>query len=175
MSVARWMEPLLDAEQMRATDSWAIETKGLPSLELMERAGAGLAHVISQRAPSGRVTVVCGKGNNGGDGLVAARVLRKAGRDVDVLAVWPPDWMQGDAQEQVRRLPGPSPRSFAADRLDGTHLIVDALLGTGATGAPREPLDQVIEAINFSKAQVLAADVPSGVIRRTRSRPDSAT
>ena len=174
MSVARWMEPLLDAEQMRATDSWAIETKGLPSLELMERAGAGLAHVISQRAPSGRVTVVCGKGNNGGDGLVAARVLRKAGRDVDVLAVWPPDWMQGDAQEQVRRLPGPSPRSFAADRLDGTHLIVDALLGTGATGAPREPLDEVIEAINAAKAQVVAADVPSGVDASTGEVPGPA-
>ena len=109
MSLPRWMEPLLAADQMRATDQWAIETKGIPSLELMERAGEGLARVIAERAPAGRIAIVCGKGNNGGDGLVAARLLRRAGRDVEVLAVWPPQWLQGDAAEQLRRLPGPEP------------------------------------------------------------------
>ena len=71
--------PLPDAEQMRATDRWAIEERGVPSLDLMERAGEGLAAVVARHAPGGRIVVVCGKGNNGGDGLVAARLLR-AGR-----------------------------------------------------------------------------------------------
>jgi hydroxyethylthiazole kinase-like uncharacterized protein yjeF len=163
VSLPRWMEPLFQAPEMRATDAWAIETKGVPSLDLMERAGEGLARVVAQRAPAGRIAIVCGKGNNGGDGLVAARLLRQAGRDVEVLAVWPPEWMQGDAQEQVRRLPGAAPATYDAARLDRAHVIVDALLGTGSTGAPRDPAAQVIEEMNAAKARVVAADVPSGV------------
>ena len=62
----------------------------MPGIELMERAGAGLAELVSQRAPEGRVAVVCGKGNNGGDGLVVARLLRDAGREVDVLLLGSP-------------------------------------------------------------------------------------
>jgi ADP-dependent NAD(P)H-hydrate dehydratase / NAD(P)H-hydrate epimerase len=157
------MEPLLDAELMRGTDKWAIETKGVGGLDLMERAGEGLARVVAQRAPSGRITIVCGKGNNGGDGLVAARLLREAGREVDVLAVWPAKWMGDDAREQVRRLPGAQPASFTPERLERGQVIVDALLGTGSTGAPREPADAVIEAMNDAKAPVVAADIPSGV------------
>jgi NAD(P)H-hydrate epimerase len=156
-------EPLLDAEQMRATDRWAIETVGIPSLDLMERAGAGLAAVVAQQAPAGRVAIVCGKGNNGGDGLVAARLLREAGRDVDVLSVGPPEELRGDAGEQLGRLPGPGPDGFDAARLDGAAVIVDALLGTGATGAPRDPAGSVIDAINAAAAPVVACDVPSGV------------
>ena len=162
MSLPRWMEPLLDAASMRATDAWAIEEKGVPSLELMERAGEGLARVVAQRAPAGRIAIVCGKGNNGGDGLVAARLLRAAGREVEPLAVWPAQWMQGDAQEQVKRL-GAEPPAFDAARLERANVIVDALLGTGATGAPRDPAGQVIEAINGARGRVVAADVPSGV------------
>ena len=68
----------------------------------MERAGEGLARAVGKHAPAGRIAIVCGKGNNGGDGLVAARLLRQAGRDVDVLAVWPPEWMGEDAQAQAQ-------------------------------------------------------------------------
>jgi ADP-dependent NAD(P)H-hydrate dehydratase / NAD(P)H-hydrate epimerase len=89
MSLPRWMEPLIDADLMRETDRWAIETKHIPAATLMERAGEGLARVVAARAPAGRIAIVCGKGNNGGDGLVAARILRQAGRDVDVMVVWP--------------------------------------------------------------------------------------
>jgi ADP-dependent NAD(P)H-hydrate dehydratase / NAD(P)H-hydrate epimerase len=163
MTLPRWMEPLLEAEEMRSVDRWAMGEKGIPSADLMDRAGEGLARVIAARAPAGRIVVVCGKGNNGGDGVVAARLLRQAGRDVEVLAVWPSEWMGEDAAAQVRKLPGPAPVPFAPERLARAHLIVDALLGTGSSGSPRDPADTVIEAMDSAKAPVVAADVPSGV------------
>jgi ADP-dependent NAD(P)H-hydrate dehydratase / NAD(P)H-hydrate epimerase len=156
-----WFEPLPTADQMRATDAWAIEQRGVPSLELMERAGQGLARVVGRHAPTGRIAVVCGKGNNAGDGLVAARILRESGRDVEVLAVAPPAELRGDPATMLERLPGDPPVSFDAARLESAAGIVDALLGTGATGRPREPA--VIEAMNASPAPVVAADLPSGV------------
>ena len=79
------MEPLLEAGEMRELDRWAINEKKIAVEELMERAGEGLAGVVARRAPAGRIAIVCGKGNNGGDGIVAARLLRQAGREVEVL------------------------------------------------------------------------------------------
>jgi NAD(P)H-hydrate epimerase len=163
VTVRRWLEPLLDAEQMRATDAWAIETRGVPSLELMERAGRGLADVVGAHAGTGRIAVVCGKGNNGGDGLVAARVLREAGREVDVLAVWPPQELHGDAAEMLARLPGEPPVVFVPSALDGAGAVVDSLLGTGFSGEVRDPARAAIEAMNAAAAPVVACDVPSGV------------
>jgi ADP-dependent NAD(P)H-hydrate dehydratase / NAD(P)H-hydrate epimerase len=163
VSLPAWLEPLPDAEEMRATDRWAIEERGIPGAALMERAGTGLARVIAARAPSGRIAIACGKGNNGGDGLVAARLLREAGREVDVLAVWPVDDFGPDAAGQAARLPGAAPAPFAPERLEGASVLVDALLGTGFSGAPRDPAAAAIAAINAAAAPVVAADVPSGV------------
>jgi NAD(P)H-hydrate epimerase len=163
MSRPRWLEPLPDAALMRAIDRWAIETKGIPSLELMERAGEGLARLIAEQVPAGRIAVVCGKGNNGGDGLVAARLLRQAGRDVDVSCLWALDQLSGDARAQLERLPGPAPAPYDADRLAGAEGLVDALLGTGSTGAPKDPVAGAIEDLNAARGKVIAADVPSGV------------
>jgi hydroxyethylthiazole kinase-like uncharacterized protein yjeF len=163
VSRPRWLEPLPDAGQMRATDRWAIETRGIPSLDLMERAGEGLARVIAQRVPSGRIAVVCGKGNNGGDGLVAARVLRRGGREADVLLTSEADALSDDAGAQLARLPGAAPARYSAARLEGAAGLVDALLGTGATGAPRGPSAGVIEDLNAARVPTIAADVPSGV------------
>ena len=87
MSLPDWLEPLYEAAEMRAADEWAIEEQSVPGLDLMERAGTGLARVTAEAARPGPIRVVCGKGNNGGDGLVVARLLRAEGRDVDVLAV----------------------------------------------------------------------------------------
>jgi NAD(P)H-hydrate epimerase len=174
MSLPPWLEPLPDAELMRATDAWAIEQRAIPSLELMERAGEGLAALVARRAPRGRVVVVCGKGNNGGDGLVVARLLREAGREVDVLAVWPLEELSGDAAEQLRRLPGAAPAPLGAARLEGAAAVVDAILGTGFEGAPREPAAGAIETINAAGAPVVAADVPSGVNASTGEVEGSA-
>jgi NAD(P)H-hydrate epimerase len=164
VSLPGYLDPLLDADQMRATDAWAIEQQGVPSLELMERAGKGLARLVTDQVPEGVVAVVCGKGNNGGDGLVAARLLREEGREVSVLCVAPLEELRGDAAANLERLPGPPPLLFAPDALGEPAAIVDALLGTGFSGEPRDPVAGAIEAINaHDEAVTIAADVPSGV------------
>ncbi|MEA2271905.1 MAG: ADP-dependent NAD(P)H-hydrate dehydratase / NAD(P)H-hydrate epimerase [Solirubrobacteraceae bacterium] len=161
--IPQWLEPLLDAEQMRATDRWAIEDREIPSLELMERAGTGLARVVEEFAPDGPVAVVCGKGNNGGDGLVAARVLRDIGREVLVFFAGSPDELSGDARQNLERLPGPPPEPLFAGALDDAAIVVDALLGTGSSGEPRGEVRAALEAIEAAEAPAVAADVPSGV------------
>jgi len=163
MTLAPWLEPLLDAERMRAVDSWASRDRGVPSLELMERAGAGLAAVAAAMAPEGRIAVFAGKGNNGGDGLVAARLLRADGREVDVVLAGEAGEFSGDARANLERLAGPEPLTLGSPIAGGTTLVIDALLGTGATGAPRGRVAEAIEAIRACGVTVLAADVPSGV------------
>lgn len=163
MALPEWLEPLWTAEQMRAGDEWAIEQLGTPSLDLMERAGAGVARAAARHAGEGRIVVACGKGNNGGDGLVAARLLRESGREADVLLLAPASELGGDAGENLARLPGPAPRDFDPAALDGAALIVDALLGTGFSGEPREPLAGAIAAIEAASVPVISVDVPSGV------------
>ncbi len=167
MTLPDWLDPLYEAAEMRAADSWAIEEQGVPGIELMERAGIGLASATARAAAAGGLTgpirVVVGKGNNGGDGLVAARVLREEGLPVDVLSTAPLDELRGDARANLERLPGEPPRPFGAGALDGSSAVVDALLGTGFSGEPREPVAGAIRAINEQAAPVIACDIPSGV------------
>ena len=158
-----WLDPIYEAAEMRSVDAWAIEERGVPSLDLMERAGIGLARVTAAAARPGPVRVVVGKGNNGGDGLVVARLLREDGHEVDVLAAAELGELRGDALANLERLPGTAPEPFSAERLRGSGAVVDALLGTGFEGTPREPLASVIAAINAQDAPVVACDVPSGV------------
>ena len=158
-----WLDPLFEATEMRAADAWAIEEQGVPSPDLMERAGTGLARVTAAAARPGPVRVVVGKGNNGGDGLVVARLLREEGREVDVLAAADLDGLKGDAAINLERLPGDRPEPFDPERLHGSGAIVDALLGTGFEGEPREPVKSAIAVINEQDAPVVACDVPSGV------------
>jgi ADP-dependent NAD(P)H-hydrate dehydratase / NAD(P)H-hydrate epimerase len=161
-----WLDPLPDAREQRSLDEWAIGERGIPGIELMERAGTGLAELVGSLAPAGRIAVVCGKGNNGGDGLVAARVLRERGRAVDVLLLGAADELRGDAAANLERLRGAAPEAFSAAVLTGASAIVDAILGTGFAGEPREPAAGAISAINTAGsdgAVVVACDVPSGV------------
>ena len=160
------LDALLDVEQLRASDAWAIEERGIPGVELMERAAEGLARVVDEVAPGGAVVFVCGGGNNGGDGYAAARLLRAAGRSASVLFTSDPATLSGDAAVMRDRLPGDAPQPFSAGALAGAAVIVDAMLGTGFSGTPREPVAGAIAAINALQdvpVAVVAADVPSGV------------
>jgi len=163
MSLPAYLEPLYSAKEMRAADRFAIEERGVLSLALMERAGAGLAGAVARVAPSGTVRVVIGGGHNGADGLVAARALRAQGRDVDVLAVVALDQLRGDPLIALERLQGPTPVPFTAFGLTGSAVVVDAMLGTGFEGVALEPVAGAIAAINACPAQTVAADVPSGL------------
>jgi ADP-dependent NAD(P)H-hydrate dehydratase / NAD(P)H-hydrate epimerase len=169
-----WLEPLMAAEEMRSTDAWAIAECGIPGGELMERAGAAVARAAAARAPSGPIVVVAGKGNNGGDGLVAARLLRGEGRGVEVLAVGDLAESRGDARANLDALPGDPPEPFAPGRLAGAALVLDAVLGTGFAGNAREPARGAIEAMSEAAAPVLAVDVPSGVDATTGEVADVA-
>jgi len=165
MTLPDWLDPVYEAGEMRAVDAWAIEEQGVPGIDLMERAGIGLARVTAAAvAPgSGPVRIVVGKGNNGGDGLVAARILREDGVPVEVLAVSDVTELRGDARANLERLPGEPPLPFEPSALEGSSVVVDALLGTGFSGEPREPVAGAIRAINGQAAPVVACDVPSGV------------
>lgn len=177
MTLPGWLDPLPGAAEQRAADRWAIEERGIPGLELMERAGTGLAETVAERVPTGRIAVVAGKGNNGGDGLVAARLLRGLGRDVTVLALGDPAEWRGDAAANLERLGGEEPVPFGPRALAGAAGIVDAMLGTGFSGAPREPVAGAIAAVNAARdagAEIVACDVPSGVDASTGEAPGAA-
>ncbi len=150
---------------MRAIDRWAIDKRGVPSLDLMERAGAGVARAVERLVPDGPAVVVCGTGNNGGDGLVVARLLRDAGRKVTVVCAGSPAKLTGDALANLERLPGEAPLELGRcmDALAGASVVVDALLGTGFAGEPRGEVGEAIAAIEGCSAPVVSIDVPSGV------------
>jgi ADP-dependent NAD(P)H-hydrate dehydratase / NAD(P)H-hydrate epimerase len=161
--VESWLNPLYDADGMRAVDRWAIEDVGVPSLELMEAAGRAVAEAVGEMGPEGAVRVVCGKGNNAGDGLVAARYLREAGFEVEALLLWPAAELSGDAAANLARFEAEQVGGDLAPRLTGCGAIVDAVFGTGFSGEPREPAGTAIAAINASGAPVVACDIASGV------------
>jgi hydroxyethylthiazole kinase-like uncharacterized protein yjeF len=161
-----WLQPLYDAAGMRAADNWAIEEMGVPSLELMETAGAAVAEAARDAAVGRQVRVVCGKGNNGGDGLVAGRHLSETGYDVDAVLLWPAGELSPDAEANLERFEGTVREVGAREvgaALDGSGVVVDAIFGTGFSGAALEPADAAIHAINACGAPVVAADIPSGV------------
>jgi len=167
------LEPLPDAAAMRAADAAAIAA-GTPGVELMERAGRGLADVAARELATGLIAIVCGKGNNGGDGYVAARLLRDAGREVRVLATAPVDELEGDARTAAEALSGELPAAVAPGALDGAAGVVDCLLGTGSTGAPRGAAAEAIRLMASAQLPVVACDVPSGVDAATGTVADPA-
>jgi ADP-dependent NAD(P)H-hydrate dehydratase / NAD(P)H-hydrate epimerase len=158
-----WLRPLFDAEGMRAVDRWAIEEQGVPSLDLMEEAGRAVAEAVAGLAPEGPVRVVCGKGNNGGDGLVAARHLADMGFEVEALALWPAEDLSADAAANLQRFEAEQAGDDLFGRLADSGAIVDAIFGTGFSGAPRGPAATAIEAINRCGAPVVSCDIASGV------------
>ncbi len=160
----------LTSSQMRAAEEGAVAQNAAALGELMERAGSALARECSERVPEGRVAVLAGSGNNGGDGWVAARKLHEEGREVHVFSVTSLEGLSGIAADAAREAiaggvvwsphsqGGPSPADLAR-----FGLAIDALLGTGISGPVRPELAQWIEACNATGAFVVSADVPSGV------------
>src|SRR5918998_105550 len=154
-----WLDGLYDPDEMRAADRFAMERRGILELELAEKAGAGLAATTAEVAGEGPIRVMVGPGNNGGDGLISARLLREAGHEVDVIAPLALEGIAGVPRTNLDRLPGAPPRPFDPAALVGSGAIVDALLGTGFEGVVREPLLGVIAAINDAGGPAIRASV----------------
>jgi NAD(P)H-hydrate epimerase len=162
---------LVSATEMRALDRWTIE-HGTPGTVLMERAGEGAARVLRTAwpRPGGPVVVCCGKGNNGGDGFVVARHLRRARIGAEVWLVGRTDDVRGDAAEMLRQWTGAVTTIETTGQLDALRrklaragVVVDALLGTGLNAPVEGVHADVIEAINGAGRPVFAIDIPSGL------------
>jgi len=157
---------LYSTAQVRALDAYAIQTLQVPSYTLMKRAGEAALRYLRTRWPTAhRIVIVCGGGNNGGDGYVLARFAQAAGLTVAALAAVDPASLSGDAQrayEDFKASDG-ALRAFAPQALREGEVIVDALLGTGMKGAVRPDVERVIAQINNSGRPVFALDMPSGL------------
>ena len=176
----------LTREQVRAVDLQAIGDYSLPGIVLMENAGRNAAHLLHALASVGtfpapwRVTIACGRGNNGGDGFVMARHLENLGAEIKILLASDPSVYRGDAaiNHAVAVRAGIAinqlelaPVSEWSAALAGSDWIVDALLGTGSSGAPRGAVATAIRAINLARhphghsppRKIFAVDIPSGL------------
>lgn len=157
---------LYSSTQVRALDAHAIQALGVPAYTLMKRAGeAALRHLRSRYPLAHRIVIVCGGGNNGGDGYVLARFAHAAGLTVTVLAASDPEQLRDAAREAFGdfRASGARAHPFAASLLDEGEVVVDALLGTGLHGEVRAEYGAAIRAMNQSGRPVFALDVPSGL------------
>jgi hydroxyethylthiazole kinase-like uncharacterized protein yjeF len=161
---------IVSAAEMRVIDRATSEQFGVPSLILMENAGAAVAQHVTALYRDGKIVVVCGKGNNGGDGFVAARLLHQAAKRVEVILLADPAELRGDAAAMYGRLPimasvvksaedlrsGPMQGIFKAD------VYVDAILGTGFKPPVSGLYAEAIAMMSASDAPVIAVDIPSG-------------
>ena len=155
------MFELLTPEEMGRCDRAAI-AGGVPGIALMERAGAAVADAAVGMAPGPSIAVLAGPGNNGGDGFVAARILRDRGFRISVLLHGERSALRGDAAEAARRFGGIVVPA-RPEGLPGADLIIDALYGAGVRLPLPKDAMQLVEAVNASGARVLAVDLPSGV------------
>lgn len=155
---------VLTNAQMREADKFTIESKGVPALTLMEKAGLALAQAGEKLAPSGKILCVCGGGNNGGDGFVCARLLKEKGRDVSVVSFAEKYSEQCAVNLQKwKDIGGTIEKSIPETSYS---LVVDCLFGTGFHGVLEEENAKTVDGINVLKqqgAKVLSADIPSGV------------
>jgi ADP-dependent NAD(P)H-hydrate dehydratase / NAD(P)H-hydrate epimerase len=158
---------LYSVAQVRALDEYAIRVQGISGYTLMKRAGDAALQVLRERWPQARhVVVLCGAGNNGGDGYVLARLLRSVGFVAEVLALVPVTELRGDARLAADEflVGGGRAEPFNAAALPACDVIVDALLGTGFKPPVRQVFAAAISAINAAAAcPVLALDLPSGL------------
>lgn len=163
--------PTVTRREARAFDRWAIEVLGLPGAVLMENAARGAAEVALRElerpgARAARVVILCGSGNNGGDGYALARQLLLAGVRAELASPFASERLTADAvlQRRVVERLGLEVRGQPSSRWDGADLLVDALLGTGSRGEPRAPLDAWLAHLEgLAVGRRLALDLPSGL------------
>ena len=178
---------VVTAEQMRRIDRLTTEKTGIPSLTLMENAGRHVAEYLTRTCPDAKkVTILCGKGNNGGDGFVAARVLGESGALPQVALLARPAALKGDAAvnydalvksgQAVHALPSEEDWEARREDLLDCDVLVDALLGTGLSGPVHEPFAKVISDVNAARGSffVLALDIPSGLSADSGDSPGIA-
>jgi len=163
---------LCTPKQMQNIDRRAIEGMKIPGLELMETAGSRVVDAIIEQygdVAGQMITIVCGKGNNGGDGFVAGRYLHEKGARIETFLIGHADSVEGDARANLERAGKvglyvkeiDSPDDFAID--ENSTIIIDALFGTGFSGDIKAPYDEIIGKINDHPASVVAVDAPSGL------------
>ena len=166
------MTRFFSRDEVREVDRRAIEEWGVPSVVLMENAGRGAADVLTAQQPEGLVLIGCGKGNNGGDGLVVARHLALRGIAVRVLLFASPDALSPDCRVNwqiveklaLPRIVMPCPTdAWLSEQVLQAEWFVDGLFGTGLTGPVRSPLDAAISFLNACSIRKLALDLPSGL------------
>lgn len=163
----------LSRERVRGIDERAIRDYGISGLVLMENAGRGCAEVINRVAPAGPVAILCGKGNNAGDGYVVARHLQIAlARPVWIVQLHDPAELSGDAAanwsivekaEIPHRIVTSPDQGMIREAIGQSETVVDAMLGTGAAGNPRPPIATAIRVANELAALRIAIDIPSGL------------
>ncbi|MEL6342679.1 MAG: NAD(P)H-hydrate epimerase [Myxococcota bacterium] len=160
------MKRVCDAETVRSRDAAVIEGLGIPGRALMEIAGRGAAFALQERFPQGPVAVLCGPGNNGGDGFVVARWLKMWGRDVRLWAPIPAKTMDAKANRDLcDRQQIPTVASLE-EAMGGAAVGVDAMLGTGQRSSPRGGLAEGVRALNDARrrgTRIVALDMPTGV------------
>ena len=164
------MLPPLTRDEVRSVDKAAIEQLGMSGLILMENAGRGAAELIHQVVPEGRIGIVCGRGNNAGDGYVIARHLQLLGREVCITSLVELEELSGDAAANAKiAVAGKIPirRANTAAELAAAfrtaECLIDCMLGTGARGELREPYATAVSAANAAAVSRIAIDVPTGL------------
>jgi len=160
----------MSREEILAVDQIAIQQFGMSGLVLMENAGRNAAQAIHRLGPNGEICILCGKGNNGGDGYVIARHLELLGRRVRIVSLVDPAELSGDAAVNYSiaqrsaipiRVETAPPSLLAA--IGQPRVVVDCMLGTGAKGEPREPIKSAIGIVNRLDTVRIAVDIPSGL------------
>ncbi|MCL6415632.1 NAD(P)H-hydrate dehydratase [Aestuariirhabdus sp. Z084] len=161
---------LYRAEQVRDLDRLTIEEQGVPGFELMTRAAQScFDSLLEEYGAEGRICVLCGAGNNAGDGYLVAALAKQAGMNVSIISLSEPEKLRGDAASAYQQAVecGVAIQSWQPGMVLQAELLVDALLGTGLSGEVRGPYVEAITAINATGAAVLAVDIPSGLCADT--------
>lgn len=164
-----WMQLWVNAAQMKAADQYTIQKLGVPSLELMEHAAQACVQVLEdEKVDLSHVCVVCGSGNNGGDGFVIARILQNNRYSVETFCVGNPEHYTEETQEQMHRLQECGGKiTYGMPQEDSYSVIIDAVFGVGLSRKVEGRYRQVIEQMNRMRGTKFAVDIPSGLSATT--------